>query len=163
LGDDLHSITYFTALANWRSPDAVQRHRALIEANEVNGINVVLGNFKRKQIHCSLCNGVLERHEEKATDVNIALYAYRLASKGLEQIILVTGDTDLIPAIKMIKEDFPTVRVGVIFPYDRMNKELKKVSCFHHKTRKSILYQFLLPDRISKSNNHVITCPANWR
>ena len=34
----------------------------------------------------------------------------------IEQILLVSGDTDMTPALKMIKEDFPSMKIGLIFP-----------------------------------------------
>lgn len=59
--------------------------------------------------------------EEKETDVNLALAMYRTASKasqlGIAQIVLVSGDTDLGPALSAIRDDFPDIRIGVILPH----------------------------------------------
>lgn len=160
-GDELHSITYFTAFANWRE-EAAKRHSIFIEACTVNGIDVVLGKFKEKTIRCPSCKENTIRHEEKATDVNIALYAYRLASKGVDQIFLVTGDTDMIPAIRLIKQDFPRVVIGVIFPYHRYTGEMKKEAHVSHKTDGNILEKFILPPVLVKPNGKKIRCPAEW-
>ncbi len=55
--------------------------------------------------------------EEKQTDVNIALNIYRDTAKAkTEQVILVSNDSDLIPAIQAIKQDFPHIVAGVIMP-----------------------------------------------
>ena len=56
--------------------------------------------------------------EEKQTDVNMALEAYRDACKGkIDQLVFVSNDTDLAPALAAIKEDFgDDVQVGVIMP-----------------------------------------------
>lgn len=58
------------------------------------------------------------RLEEKQTDVNIAISAYRDAAKGLaEQIVFVSNDSDLTPALQAIREDFGThIILGVVFP-----------------------------------------------
>jgi len=57
------------------------------------------------------------RFEEKRTDVNLALSAYRDAAKGLvDQVVLVTNDSDITPAAVAIREDFPSIRIGVVFP-----------------------------------------------
>ena len=49
--------------------------------------------------------------EEKETDVNIALGMYRAACRAdqlqIGQIVLVSGDTDLAPALAAIRQDFP--------------------------------------------------------
>ncbi|MEL7630603.1 NYN domain-containing protein [Pectobacterium aroidearum] len=63
--------------------------------------------------------------EEKQTDVNIAISMYRLLSRQLafdnnekiEQLILVSADTDMTPALRAIKEDFPYITVGIILPH----------------------------------------------
>ena len=160
--DILHSITYFTSLAFWRK-EAVKRHQMFIQACEAKGISIVLGKFKDKPSTCPHCRQDILRHEEKATDVNIALSAYRCATHGVEQIILVTGDTDLAPAIRLIKNDFPKTKVGLLFPYRRDNRELEKEADFHHKTRKDILPSFRLPEQIQKPNGKLITCPPQWK
>lgn len=159
--DTLNSITYFTAFAFWR-PDAVIRHRVFIEACKIKGIDTVLGKFKEKQVKCPSCQQFVKRHEEKATDVNIALHAYQMASKGIEQIFLVTGDTDLIPAIMMIKHDFPAVCIGVIFPYNRYTGEMNKVAHLSYKTNAHLLNTCVLPQTLIKPNGKVISCPPDW-
>ena len=161
--DTLHSVTYFTALASWRGGEAVTRHQVFIDACKASGIEVILGKFKEKTAICRNCHFTIKKHEEKATDVNIALRAYQLAVKQeAGQIVLVTGDTDLIPAIQMIKADFPAVRVGVVFPYNRSTKELQQAAHFHHSTKAEILQRFQLPDKIKKPNGKTLTRPAAW-
>lgn len=55
--------------------------------------------------------------EEKQTDVRIGLHMYRDALRGeAEQVVLVSGDSDLTPALELIREDFPHVMRGVVFP-----------------------------------------------
>lgn len=63
--------------------------------------------------------------EEKETDVHIAISMYRLASREaakpagerVEQIVLVSADTDMTPALVALSEDFPELRLGVILPH----------------------------------------------
>ncbi len=55
--------------------------------------------------------------EEKQTDVHIATQMYRDASRGLcDQVVLCSNDSDLEPPLKYIREDFPNIQVGVVFP-----------------------------------------------
>jgi uncharacterized LabA/DUF88 family protein len=54
---------------------------------------------------------------EKKTDVNIAMAMYRDACKGLvDQLILVSNDSDAQPVLEAISEDFPQLRLGLIMP-----------------------------------------------
>ena len=58
------------------------------------------------------------RLEEKMTDVNIALEAYRDALRtDVAQQVFVSNDTDLAPIVQALKEDFSDkVRLGVVVP-----------------------------------------------
>ena len=54
---------------------------------------------------------------EKKTDVNIAIPMYRDACKGLvDQLILVSNDSDAEPVLAAITEDFPQLKLGLIMP-----------------------------------------------
>lgn len=54
---------------------------------------------------------------EKKTDVNLALSMYRDASKRvLDQVVLISNDTDTEPAISALMEDFPALKIGMIIP-----------------------------------------------
>lgn len=63
--------------------------------------------------------------EEKETDVHIAVSMYRLAARQaslaedgrIDQIVLVSADTDMTPALRAIREDFPAMQVGIILPH----------------------------------------------
>lgn len=56
------------------------------------------------------------RLEEKKSDVNLALQAYHDALTGqVDQVVVVTNDTDISPALKMIRDN-TSVRVGLIVP-----------------------------------------------
>ncbi|MCU0599951.1 MAG: NYN domain-containing protein, partial [Desulfobacterales bacterium] len=98
--DQIADVYYFTAMAYWK-PDAEARHRILIEALRHRGVKVILGKFKEKDRFCKFCRAQYKEHEEKQTDVNIAVYLLNEAFKNsYDKAILLTNDTDLIPAIK---------------------------------------------------------------
>ena len=64
--------------------------------------------------------------EEKQTDVNIALNIYDdVMQGGCEQVILVSNDSDLLPALEFSRQYNPDVKIGVIFPkgYDPEHKK----------------------------------------
>ncbi|MFT4241880.1 MAG: NYN domain-containing protein [Acidovorax sp.] len=55
--------------------------------------------------------------EEKQTDVNLALHAYRDAVRGAcEQLVICSNDSDLEPALRMIRGDVPGARIGLVMP-----------------------------------------------
>jgi uncharacterized LabA/DUF88 family protein len=63
--------------------------------------------------------------EEKETDVSIAISMYRTAmlqshlleGERIQQLVLVSADTDMTPALAAIRHDFPEMRIGVILPH----------------------------------------------
>jgi hypothetical protein len=55
--------------------------------------------------------------EEKQTDLNVALHAYRDAVRGsCEQLIIYSNESDMEPALRMITEDVPGVKIGSVMP-----------------------------------------------
>jgi len=54
---------------------------------------------------------------EKKTDVNLALAMYRDANRGVvDQVVLISNDTDTEPVIRALIEDFPSLKIGIIIP-----------------------------------------------
>ena len=54
---------------------------------------------------------------EKKTDVNLALSMYRDVNRGsLDQVVLISNDTDTEPVINALIEDFPALKIGMIMP-----------------------------------------------
>lgn len=108
--------------------------------------------------------------EEKQTDVNIALEAYRDVAKGkAEQVVFVSNDTDIAPALAAIREDFgSSVNIGVIIPVRKVsggrpgNQQLSNHADW---TRKYITDEELansqLPDNIP-TRKKTITKPEYW-
>lgn len=114
------------------------------------------------------------RMEEKQTDVNIAIEAYRDASKGLaEHQVFISNDSDLEPALKAIREDFDHIHLGLIMPVMFNNKAEtgskpptnKRLSNQAHWTRRYITDEELsnahLPEMIPTNKKPIIK-PEYW-
>lgn len=94
--------------------------------------------------------------EEKETDVKIAIQCYSDAmhDPALQQIVVMSNDSDLAPALAKIREDRPEIRVGMIFPR-RANSHRKsgRLEGESHWTRHHILEEELadhqLPGKVS--------------
>jgi len=55
--------------------------------------------------------------EEKQTDVNLALQIYRDAALDLcDQQVICSNDSDMEPAINLVQQDFPKIKIGLIVP-----------------------------------------------
>lgn len=162
----LSEVYYFSALATHleaRKPDVTLRHRKYIECLEDSGIVVELGRFKYKDVHCSRCHYDVPRYEEKETDVAISIKLLELCLLDqCDTAIVVTGDTDVAPAIRAVHRLCKNKQIGVAFPYKRHNAELKRLAdlSFNITAQQYIRYQ--LPDPCILKNKRSITKPSHW-
>jgi uncharacterized LabA/DUF88 family protein len=161
--DHLEGVEYFTTLATW-DPAKVVRHRLFIKANEAEGVKVTYGEFKRKQRKCPECSKLIRTFEEKQTDVNIALRLFELAVQDkYDKAILVSGDTDMIPAVKAVQKTFPAKKVGVVIPIGRASEDLKQQTDFHHRMKLLHLISSRFDDQIILTDGSMLDCPTSWK
>ena len=163
--ETLEEVYYFSALCSWNEAKR-SRHRLLIKALTNSGVHVVLGKFKERHKECRHCGRVFMAPEEKETDVNIAIYLFYLAFKDkYDTAIVVSGDTDLTPAIKLTKKNFPNKKIGVFFPpgRGRYTKEMKQICDFHKLLKEEYFNGFRYPDEIVLPEEKVLSVPSNWK
>jgi len=162
--DTISDIFYFSAYAQFRSQRSIRTHQLLVSAWESTGITAVMGNFKQKHRFCINCRSYYLAHEEKETDVNIAIYLINEAYKDtFDTAILVTNDTDLVPAIKMLKNIRPRKKVGVLCPLNRSSAELKQACDFTKYTKKRHLSKSQFPDPIILPSGYKFSKPPTWQ
>jgi uncharacterized LabA/DUF88 family protein len=124
------SVMYFSAVAHHREsrrPGTVTRQVAYFKALEATGVQLHLGHFKAKTQVCPLCGGRFVGWEEKETDVAIGARLLELICKDMcDTAVLVTGDTDLVPAIRAARRLDPAKDIVALQPYRRVNRELSR-------------------------------------
>ncbi|MDP2691206.1 MAG: NYN domain-containing protein [bacterium] len=117
--EELISVFYFSAFATWRK-DSVKRHKVYVQALENTGTTPIMGHFKQKIRSCKKCRDQWIDHEEKETDVNIAISMLRDAyEERFDRAVIVTSDSDLVPVIKAINSRFPEKSILVATPPKR--------------------------------------------
>lgn len=160
--ESISDLYYFSALAHWK-PERVFRHRAYIDALKASGVAVVLGRFKDKERRCRLCQKSYVAHEEKRTDVNVALRMLEDAMDDrYDTAILVSGDTDFVPVLAAIKRRFPEKRVGVMAPLGSRATELKMVADFFIKMKRHHLKANQFPDVVETPQKRIVK-PEQWK
>jgi len=146
----LERIYYFSALATYRDssrPGSSARHSSYVECLQSSGIIPELGRFKVKYVYCRTCQQRNQHYEEKETDVAISVRLIELLLKDEADIlVLVTGDTDLAPAVRTAQRLYPTKEICFAFPYKRQNSELEKMVRRHFKIHKREYRKHQLPD-----------------
>ncbi len=161
-GETLEKVYYFSAFATWK-PDAYKRHRDYVKAIASKGVTKVMGQFKAKSASCHKCGAKWERHEEKETDVHIAVQIiYDACHKAYDRAILVTGDTDQAPTLKRARSLNPDAKISVWTPPNRNNgcRSLGQVK----EIRRARLEQCLLPERVlAPDGSLIVECPQKYR
>ena len=164
---ELGDVHFFTAGATWLR-DSCRRHLQYLIALRSVGVTPVLGKFKLRKRSCFECGHSWSFHEEKETDVNIALHLVRGAfTNGYDRALLISGDSDLVPAVRMVLEDFPTKQIVVIAPIgqrysmDLYNAAGGRTNC--RKMKQVHLEQSLLPREVRNASGEVLaTRPAKY-
>jgi uncharacterized LabA/DUF88 family protein len=162
--DTIERVLYFTAYAHW-NPSKVARHKVFIKALELEGVEIVFGKFKKRTKKCRLCYKIYSTFEEKQTDVNIAIKLFQHAiDDDFDRAIIMSGDGDLIPAIKEVKKTFPAKEIGLVIPIGRRSEELKQECDFHMKMKQKHLTASQFPPTIviDPAKNIVLHRPPTW-
>ncbi len=182
LGPDAHGagVYYFSAFAEHlanQNPGVVKRHKAYVSALKATGVEVEMARFKAHDVHCTLfgqdgacclsdgeyCSGEFVHHEEKETDVALASKLLELAlTTSLDSIVLLSGDTDYIPAIKTARRLKPGLEVCALLPYKRNSNQMRQECSRAFSLDRDKYDRFRLPDRVAVRGGQPILKPNGW-
>lgn len=161
--DKIIDIFYFTSYVTW-NPGKLARHQTYVKALQLVGIKPVFGSFRMKDIRCRICSKLYQIPEEKQTDVNIAIKLFQTAvSDEWDTALIISGDSDLIPAIKAVKETFPAKKVIIAIPIGRRAEELKLIADSPRKVKQKHLATCQFDDTITIDENTVLKRPESWK
>jgi hypothetical protein len=156
-------VTAIPHFLHGRDPGAVSGFRTYLEVLEASGVRLHVAEFKRKTLTCPHCGREIERWEEKETDVSLGVTAVELLHlRACDTLAIVSGDTDLAPAIRAAKRLFPESRVCVAFPYARFNAELQQIAHFSFRIRAARYAEHQLPDPVRLPDGRVLGRPPGW-
>jgi uncharacterized LabA/DUF88 family protein len=172
--DDIQNIYYFTALVS--PQQKTRRQLEYLRALETLPlITTILGKFKRRKVKCGVaaCSftgvKIFRVPEEKRTDVNIAIQMLDDAyNNEMDLAVLMTGDSDLVPAVDRIKTVFPEKKVYVYIPAPHRGHsraaavELRGAAGRARELPMLIIQRSLFPSTITGSDGRSIKKPAGW-
>lgn len=159
----LMKVLYFTARV--KSPkDKRDRQTAYLDAlRTYSDVEIIYGKFYDKPRNCTGCGRTWMSHEEKMTDtaigVNLVADAF---TDEYDTALLVGGDTDIVPAIKMVKRHRPGKRLEAWFPPSRKNQAVTDACDDEGQINALHLGAALMPDRIGVSPGVFVERPASW-
>ena len=79
-----------------------------------------MARFNERKMACKNCSSTWVRHEEKETDVHFSLTFLEDALDDVfERAILISADSDYVPAIRKVRNRFPGKQIFVATPPNR--------------------------------------------
>jgi uncharacterized LabA/DUF88 family protein len=122
---ELVAIKYFTAPIIGREGKRERQNAFLDALRTLPKVEIIFGRFQPDRKECDRCGHPAYHPQEKKTDVNIAtaLICDALDEK-YDTAIIITGDSDLVPAVQAVKRLRPEKRVLAAFPPNRYSKEM---------------------------------------
>lgn len=159
---EIIQVKYFTSRVG-NDPEKQKRQSTYIEALESIGVKVYYGHYQRGTVECNRCGNIWPTYSEKMTDVNIATQIIIDAYKdNYDMAMLVSGDSDLVPPIKVIHENFKQKRVFVVFPPKRHNSSVSLVAKGSMTIGRKKLADSQLPNEVQKTDGYILRKPSEW-
>lgn len=161
----LVAVKYFTAPV-LDNPDGQGRQAYYIEALKslYSGKFIpIMGRYQKKTITCFKCKREHTHYEEKETDVNIAVTLVADAAlRKMDAAILVSGDSDLVPAVNAVRSLDGRLFIACAFPPNRVSKHLRTLMPASLNVDRKRLKRLQLPDSFAASGQ-TFERPKYWR
>jgi uncharacterized LabA/DUF88 family protein len=159
--ETLMGVYFFTAYPTWK-PNSLARHQEYVTALRHIGVRCVIGHFKSKTQTCNKCGATWTRHEEKETDVAIAVQLMADAfTNQFDRALIISADSDMAPALRTIRQHHPNRTLDVIAPPNRFGsaRDLKPKLAI----TPGRLAKCLLPETVTGQDGKVIfTRPTEY-
>ena len=95
--------------------------------------------------------------------MNIAIKLFQLSINDVyDTAIIVSGDSDLLPAINAVKKTFPAKLIGVVIPQGRQAEALKHATDFHIRLKEHHLSTCQFPGVINVGDGRQLKEPVSW-
>jgi uncharacterized LabA/DUF88 family protein len=159
---EIVTVKYFTSRVS-NNPDKQKRQTVYIEALESVGVKIFYGHYQRDTIECKTCGSMWPKYNEKMTDVNIATHIIVDSYKNIyDAAMLISGDSDLVPPIKAVHENFKNKRVIVAFPPKRHNNSVALVAKGSFTIGRKKLLDSQFPVEVVKHDGFKLIKPLDW-
>lgn len=162
--EELVTVKYFSAVP--MDSFKAQNQSVLFQANKLNPkFELILGKYKPKNITCPHCSSIINSFEEKKTDVNISIGMVNdVVENNCDITVLVSGDSDLLPPLELIKKINPSHKIYIFYPPCRRNYAFYSIANVTKNLEKAhaIFMKSMLPDSIKISGEIELKRPANW-
>jgi hypothetical protein len=161
---ELVQVKYFTSPISSNKGKQERQNQYLDALRTRPLMEIIFGRFQPDRKECDHCGHPAYHPQEKKTDVNIAV---NLICDALEDrydtAMLITGDSDLVPAIEAVRRLTPQKRIVIAFPPNRRSDELASVSGGTPiRIWEPALRKNRLPDVIKRAGLPDVVCPLKY-
>jgi uncharacterized LabA/DUF88 family protein len=174
-GDDVLKTKLFTAKVDPKSATSPRQARQLHywEALKSTGVEVIEGVMEPKERECKItyCDkpgSKFQTWAEKMSDVNLALHVLRdFIDAPPDVICILSGDLDVIPALKMVRERLPRTLNIVILPNQDEKLLLSRQSLLNgvaitRQLSEDHLKGSRMPENVGPPEGKQLACPPHW-
>ena len=156
---------YFTARIIVGSQAKKQRQAIYLEAlATLQELKIIEGKYHDEPYQCYNCGYMHHIPSEKMTDVNIAKEMIVDAFKdNFDTALLISADADIVPAVKVIRQEFPLKRIIVALPPKRYSKDLVDSANSSFPIGRSNFAQNQLPDKVTRPDGFILERPEIWK
>jgi len=163
-GTELKQVKYFTTLIR-NNQEAMERQKTFINALEARcpKLEIHYGHFLARKRKCYKCGNENEFYEEKKTDVNLACHLLMdTFSQRYDFVYIVSGDSDLVPVVKMMKKLLSCPKIIVAHPPKRKSDELCKSADGSFSISPNRLRLSQLPEIVESRAGTRLRRPGKW-
>lgn len=158
-----YCTSYVSAEQSRRRQDVYLQALAAHKPN----MSILLGRYEAKARECKCecgCHNMVEFQKEKRTDVNLAVEMLKAVgtNPAADVFLLITGDTDLVPAVQAVQD---TGRpVIVVAPPARHQEHLNQVADVYLRIGKRQLKYSPLPELVmgGPTGEYPLSTPDGW-
>jgi uncharacterized LabA/DUF88 family protein len=155
-------VCYFTVRTR-DDPAGGARQADYLEAlSSCKQVEVHIWRYQEKNMRCHSCGHTWRSYEEE-TDVAIAVNLVRDAARGsMDTALVVSGDGDLLPAMKAAKEMKPALALVAAFPPRRHSDQIRRFATADFTINETKLRRAQFPQCVAGSTRTVHR-PAHWK
>ena len=167
----IDTIRYFTApvIPNDANPKVHLRQQVYLKALQtIDGMHIHYGRFSRHNKFLPLTSKPSEkvkviRTEEKGTDVNFSVHLLNDAWKDrFDCAVLLTNDSDMAEAMRLVRSEFPDKRLGLITPSADPTVNLSRYAHFYKMISDHHLQQAQFASPLRGRSGRLLHKPRPW-
>lgn len=160
---ELVKVKYFTTLVTNDVEKRLRQKQYILALSTLEKVEIFYGKFQKEKNHCNKCGNDYQNDCEKMTDVGIATQLVKdYYEDTFDMGMVISGDTDLLPPIRLINQGDFNKRVFVAFPPNRSNDEVRSSARGSLVIGRKKLSDSQFTDKISQEEFGEIIKPNEW-